>query len=430
MLLGLVADAIQPAGGLVRLDLLGVGQLVELEHQTGLRATLFQLAYRHVLEGVALDLPAGVRRGVDHVQLLRAHLVQQLLRTDQVLDQTHGTAATEVREVGHDREVLVRRPVVVQYHVVGDHGPADPLDQLLGQRQIGVLSHVLLDAHLIPIRRDHARIAGADVDEVQHSVQLPPLPLDDADVPGVVVPGVRPRVVRVHRPGVAEAVAIAVDGVVAVREVAVLTAAQEVCVGLAVQHLYLIGAHPLRDDDVAPLVGVVLIRVGVDKHVLRVQLLDPHLAAQGVGEVQPDVEEPARAHDAVGEHVAADPVELVVVADLHEHLGQGISDLGGGPLVARLEGDVRAVEDLLAHHVRDGADDLVDRQRGAAVALQQGQIVRVPLEPDEEVLADRGFLDEVEVPIVAEPRVAAPDFIGQRGVDGHVVLLTVKGVST
>ena len=26
-----------------------------------------------------------------------------------------------------------------------------------------------------------------------------------------------------------------------------------------------------------------------------------------------------------------DPVELVVVTDLHEHLGQGVSDFGGGP---------------------------------------------------------------------------------------------------
>ena len=357
------------------------------------------------------------------MQLLARDLVQQLLRAEQVLHEADGAAATEVREVRHHGEVLVRAPVVVQHHVVGDDRPADALDQLLRGGQLGVGLQVLGDAAVVPVGGHNARVAGLQIDEVQHLVELLPLALDDADVADVVVLLLGHRVERpADGARRAEAVAVDVDGVVAVGVVRVGAAAQEVRVGLAVQQLDLVGAHPLGDEHVVPLVRVVLVSIRVDQHVLGVQLLDAHLAAQRVGEVQPHVEEATGRHDAVREHVGASPAELVVVRDLHEHLGQGVSDFGRGPLVARFEGDVRAVEDLLAHHVGDGRDDLVDRQGGAALSLEQGQIVLIPLQAGEEVLALGGLLHVFEMAVVTEPRVAVPDLSGQSGINRHVVL--------
>ena len=80
-LLGLVADAVEALGYLVRADLLDVfvRVSVDLDHQPGLRALLLQLLDSHVDQRPGFDLVAAVRCGVDHVQLLAGDFVEQLL---------------------------------------------------------------------------------------------------------------------------------------------------------------------------------------------------------------------------------------------------------------------------------------------------------------------------------------------------------------
>jgi len=76
VLLGLVADPVEALWGLVRLDLLGAGDVVQLDDEASGGAFLLQLLDRHVLERAGLQLPAAVRRGVHHVQLLAGDLVE------------------------------------------------------------------------------------------------------------------------------------------------------------------------------------------------------------------------------------------------------------------------------------------------------------------------------------------------------------------
>jgi hypothetical protein len=407
----------RPAGDLVRLDLhdVLVGIAVDLQHDARLRAVLLQLLHRHVDQRAALDLPAAVGRGVHHVQLLAGDLVQQLLRPQQVLHQADRSAVAEVREVRDDREVLVGAPLVMQHHVVGHHDPADALHQL-GHHREAELLHEPCDAIAIEVRRDGPHVP-VDAHEVLLLVELAVLALDHADgaahVGLVVQRGVRGR-------GRAEAVAVVVvDGVVAVGQRGRVTPAQQLRVLLVVQDRDVVGGEPLGGHHLLPRVRVHLLAVGVGDDVLGVERRELDLALHLLVEADARVQEAARGDRTVGEDVRALPVKLVGVGDLLEHLGHDLRQ-ARRCAVARAEADLRAVVDLLAHHVGQGGDDLVDRERRAALQLEHALVVRVPLVASEEALAQVRLLDELLVAVVTRERVAHPDFEGLLGVDGHL----------
>ena len=134
MILSLVADPIQPLWSCIGKNLLGVCNIVQLNHQAGRCPFLLQLLNAHILQSTGLQFPTRIRRSVDHVQLLRTDLVQQLLRAKQVFDQPNGCAVTEVWEIRDKGEVFVRRPVIVEHDVVSSNSPTYPFNQLFRGR--------------------------------------------------------------------------------------------------------------------------------------------------------------------------------------------------------------------------------------------------------------------------------------------------------
>ena len=415
VLFGLVGDAVQAGGHLVGLDLLDVVDVGDLDYQPGLGALLFQLFHGHVREAASLHLPAAVGCGVDDVQLLAGDLVQQLLGAQQVLDQADRCATAEVGEVRHHGEVLVGAPVVVQAHVVGDDRPADAAHEL-GRDLQPVLARHQGDLVAVEVVWDGAHVARGGVDEMFLAVQQAVLALDQADVAhhrAVVI------VARVHRvEPVAEPVTEGLDAVVAVGEEALLAVAQVFGVLLVVEHRDVVCGDPLGREHLTPAVRVVLFAVRVDDDVLGVQVVDDHLALHAVAVADAHVQEAARGDGTVGEHVAALPVELVVVADLLEDLGEDVGDLTGGP-GARPEARLGPVEDLLAQHVADRGEDLVDRQRRAAHGLQAGLVGAVPLVAPEEGVTLLRFLHELGMAVVTGPTKTRPDFCGECSVNRH-----------
>ena len=349
------------------------------------------------------------------MQLLAGDLVQQLLRPQQVLHQTDGVAVAEVREVRDDGEVLVRAPVVVQDDVVSDDDPADAPHELADDLEAVVLDEVgdLLAGEVLGHR---AGVAGLGCEEELLAVELAELALHNPDVAHHVAL-VEPDAVG-GCAGVAKAVPVHLDAVVAVREGAVVAVAQQLSVGLVVEHRDVVGCDPLRGEHLAPLVWIVLIRVGVDQDILAVDVVDADFALVVVAVVQAHVQEAPGADDAVGKHVGALPVELVVVADLLEDLRQDVGHRRGGP-GARTEADLGPVVDLLTQHVADGGQDLVDGEHRAAVALELGPVASSPLVASKEALALVGFFDVFGVAVVTDPRVAGPGLVGQLGVNGH-----------
>ena len=423
VLLGLVGQAVEALRGVVRLNLLSAGHVIQLQHQPGGSALHLQLFDGHVLQGAGLDLPAAVRRGVHHMQFLTGDLVEQFLRAEQVFDQPDRPTVAEVGEVGDHREVLVRRPVVVQHHVVSGDRPTDALDQLLcgGDPPAGLLQHGG-DLVAVPAFRHRAHIASLDIDEVQLLVQPAVLAVEQADVAAQAV-RLRDAVVTGQRQHSTKAVAHTLDRVVAVGEAGAVLDLQVFGVVLRVQDGHVLRGHPLGREHVVPLIRVVFLGVRVDHDVLRVQVLDAQLAEHAVSEVQPHVEEPPGADHAVGEQLGAHPRQLVVLTDLLEHLGQYLGQLRRGA-AGRAEDRLAAVVNLLAEQGAEGGDDLVDRDCRPALERQRIQISLIPLLPGEETITFIGFIYELQMPAIAAILKACPLFAGEGVIDRHRGVLT------
>ena len=205
----------------------------------------------------------------------------------------------------------------MQHDVVGRHCPANALDLLLGHAQSKLLhdQHDLLAA---PCFRNRAHIASLEIDEVFDGVEHLVLTLNHANVTNdfSLIPRTHVVALVVVEP---KAVALTLDRVVAVREEAGATSLQILGVVFVVEQGNVLPRHPLSDEYVVPRVGVVLFRVRVDHHVLRIELVDTDLARHAVGEIQTYVQKPTAGDDAVAEHVRALPVELVGVANLSKN---------------------------------------------------------------------------------------------------------------
>ena len=209
------------------------------------------------------------------------------------------------------------------------------------------------------------------------------------------------------------------DGVVAVLEGAVPALAQDTGVRGAVQRLDVVRRGPIGGEDLVPLGRVVGTGVGVQQHAVGVELIDDDLPHHRVAEIQTYVVEAAPGDHAVCEHVSAQPGQLVVVGDLFEDLGEDVGQVGVVSTAARTEADLAAVGDLLAQHRGNRGLDLVDGQRGPAKALQRRDVRILPLLTEEKFPASVGFLDEIPVPVISGPHVAAVLLFGDGAIDWH-----------
>ena len=407
-LFSLVANSVKTLGDLIRRNFLDVFVWISIyfDHQPGLGTLLFQLLDSHVRQRPGLDLVATVCRGVDHVQLLARDLVQQLLGAEQVLYQPDRVPTPEVREVRHHGEVLVGAPLVVQHDVVGHDRPADTAHKF-GDDLEAVFLHEERDAVAVELLGDGAHVASLRRQEVLLAVQLAVLALNDANVAqSADLAG--PFYISIALT-VPEAVPNVGQAVVCVGHATASLHPEEVSVRLVVQDGNIVAGEPFRGENLAPGVRIVLIGIVVDDDVLRIQAVDADFALHAVAVLDTDVQEASGTDDAVGKHVRALPVELVVVADLAEHLCQHVCGLRRSPRT-RPEADLGAVVDLLPHHVAHGGEDLVNREHRAAHRLQFLPVGGCPLVPGEKTLTFVDFLDKSGVPVVPGVRIAVPNF--------------------
>ena len=344
-----VSHPIEAGRDLVRLDLLGRGRAARvLQHEARLGPHHLQLVSRHVDQRAGLEHPAGVGRSVDHVQLLRRGLVQQILRRNEVGHEAKRSSTPEVREERDDGETAVRRPVVVQRHVQRRHGPSHLAHRAPVYHQLPLLRERVA-LRLVPCHGNLALVADHRIDEVVALLQLVVLPVDDADPLDVLVAVVLLLqafaldvlvVVLRERRGLPddEVRAVPVLGRLRTVEFAEL-------IGLvsAVQHLDLVGRQPAGHTDFIPGLRVVLLGARIQEHAAGIQHRLADFTEDVVVVADPDVEVPPLFDQAVENDLGFVPVGLVVLLYVVENPGEELRSLGGGCTRHRLDDNLLPV---------------------------------------------------------------------------------------
>jgi hypothetical protein len=279
---------------------------------------------------VLFDRPPAVGGRVHDVRRAREALVEHLLGADRVVHHAGGHAAPEVGEVRHDREPRIRAHLVVQHDIARGDEPVDALHHPL--RADPLAAHQVLREHVFRERVREHHVAGVEVHQHLAHLVLGVLAVDHAhalDEPlGVerVELGAGEAVPEVIAPGVLVGIAwrrlVQVERLDLGARILRRTAAP------------LVVGEPAAHCDVVPaLVRVVGARIRVRHHVHRIFVADHDVARDVAVEVHADVEVPALLDEAVAVDLRFDPVQLVLVRDLHRDLleDRGLRVVGGPP---------------------------------------------------------------------------------------------------
>ena len=174
----------------------------------------------------------------------------------------------------------------------------------------------------------------------------------------------------------------------------------------AVHLLDLIKCHPLSLEDLVPVLGVILLRIWIDQNIQRIFRSDTNLTLNVIAKVHADIKVPAPIHDqTVRKHLLLDPVELVVVSNLHVQLVQGLRDLFI-PATARLELDVCTAGGLLAQYRVDCRQNCIDSQRRSAFCIKHRHVCLIPLLTLVERIALFSHVYVFKVPVIPSTDIA------------------------